>query len=191
MAIRCFLAFELPPPIKGILDRVVGELKPFPLDMKWVKTDNIHLTVVFLGQIQKGTIGAIENTADTVCRQYGSFQISLKSMGTFGSKKYPRVLWIGIDGDIKRLGFFRDQLQENLAPLGINVEKRPFKPHLTLGRFRKGTSAGFEFTEILRQHEVISSPVCSLKHLCLFKSELKPSGAVYTRMGNWPLSGEQ
>ena len=84
---------------------------------------------------------------------------------------------------------FRDALQGHLTGFGIKEEKRKFKPHLTLGRFRKPKKMDFKEEQLLSKHEDISSSVCSLKELILFKSDLKPTGAVYTKVEAWPLTG--
>jgi 2'-5' RNA ligase len=87
------------------------------------------------------------------------------------------------------MSLFRDALQERLIPFRIKEEKRRFKPHLTLGRFRKPKRTSSEELELLSRYGDVTSPVCSLTELVLFKSELKPGGARYTRLGVWPLKG--
>lgn len=190
MGIRSFLAFELPLDIKNIVARVSGELRKSTLDVKWVKVDNIHLTVVFMGNIQMEDLKAIGDEVQKVCLKHGSFDILLKGMGVFPNRRHPRVLWLGLDGDLERMSHFRDALQKNLTSFGIKEEKRSFRPHLTLGRFRKYNKNGGQLDELQLKYKDLMSPVCSLKELILFKSDLKPGGAVYSKLESWPLSGE-
>jgi hypothetical protein len=98
-------------------------------------------------------------------------------LGFFGNRRHPRVLWMGLQGDVLRMGHFRDALQKKLKPFGIKTEKRPFKPHLTLGRFKKGAHPWPH----LDQHDIgifgdLKGQTCSLEELVLFKSDLKPAG---------------
>ena len=138
MDIRSFLAFELPPDTRETVARISGELRPLPLDVKWVKVDNIHLTVVFMGNMAEGLIKDIGVAVSHVCGRYGPFQLALNGVGFFGGRNRPRVLWAGLRGDVARMSYFRDALLKRLRPFGMTPENRRFNPHLTLGRFRKG-----------------------------------------------------
>jgi len=189
MEIRSFLAFELPPEIKSAVAQVSDSLRKSALDVRWVKVENIHLTIVFMGNTNTDHIHAIGHDIKKICSQYGSFDISIKGMGCFPNSRRPRVLWVGLDGDLERMAQFRDDLQDQLKPFGIKVEKRKFKPHLTLGRFRSSRKTDSRLDEALTSHGVLNSPFFPLNELILFKSDLKPSGAVYTKLEAWPLLG--
>jgi len=189
MEIRSFLAFELPEQIKDTVSRVSGEIKKTHLDVRWVKVDNIHLTVVFMGSIQRDLLDHMGPLMGKICRNFGPFHISLKGVGVFSNRRNPRVLWIGLDGDMERMSRFRDALQKDLEPFGIKEEKKRFNPHLTLGRFRKGAKTGAPLDAILEKYEDLTSPTGLLSELILFKSDLKPGGAVYTKLNAWPLIG--
>ena len=191
MKIRSFLAFELPLDIKNTVARVSGELRQSTLKARWVKVDNIHLTVIFMGNIETEDIPAIARGVQGVCQTFGPFDLSLKGIDCFPNRRNPRVLWLGLDGDLEPMSDFRDALQEHLTGFGIKEEKRKFKPHLTLARFRKPKKMDFEEDQLLSKYEDLSSSVCSLKELILFKSDLKPTGAVYTKMEAWPLTGTE
>ena len=189
MEIRSFLAFELPHDIKTIVTDTSRDMKKFALNVRWVKPENIHLTLIFIGNVPADHLDLLGKTTGQACGKFGSFKISLKGVGIFGSKKYPRIIWTRLGGDLKRMAIFRDVLQKSLMPFGIKLEKRPFKPHLTLGRFRKGTIHSALLDELLTKFEDLTSPTCNLDELVLFKSELKPTGPVYTRLDSWTLAG--
>lgn len=189
MEIRSFLAFEMPGKIREIVSRTLKEMKKLPLDVRWVRADNIHITIVFMGNISEDDFIPIGEAVSKTCKRYGSFNVTLTGSGIFGSLRNPRVLWIGLDGDLTRMSYFRSSLQKNLKPFGIKEENRRFKPHLTLGRFRKGTGSVAEMDEILSEYQNITSPTCAVEELILFKSELKPGGAVYSTLEAWPLTG--
>jgi 2'-5' RNA ligase len=191
MKIRSFLAFELPLEVEAVVNQVSEELKRSSLNAKWIKSGNVHLTVVFMGDVEMDEIPAIKEKIEKVCLTYGAFNISLKGLGCFPHARKPRVIWVGVDGDLERMSSFRDTLLERLITFGIKEEKRRFKPHLTLGRFRKPKRTSSEELELISRYEDVTSPTCSLTELVLFKSELKPGGARYTRLGVWPLSGKR
>jgi 2'-5' RNA ligase len=189
MKIRSFLAFELPEEFKGIISRASGEMKKSSLDVRWVKVDNIHLTVVFIGDMATEHLDPIGKSVSEVCREHDPFNIAINGAGVFSSRRHPRVLWIGLDGEIDRMAAFRDALQKKLKPFGIKEEKRPFNPHLTLGRFRKGAKSDVHLDNLLLAYKDLTGPTYTLRELALFKSDLKPGGAVYTKLKVWPLGG--
>ncbi len=187
MEVRSFLAFELPEEIKGIISRVSGEMKKSPLNARWVKPGNIHLTVIFIGNILTDMLDDMGNHVSDVCSNYGPFKISVNGTGVFSNRQNPRVLWVGLDGEIDRMADFKNILQKRLKPFGIKEEKRRFNPHLTLGRFRKGAKSDAHLDDLLLKYKSLTSKACMLRELVLFKSDLKPSGAVYTKLNSWPL----
>lgn len=191
MAIRSFLAFELPVDIKRIIMAVSEDVRQLPLNVRWVNVTNIHLTIVFMGNVQEEQIKPIQDIVKEVCQGYGPFSIGIKGIGLFGSRRNPRVLWIGLDGAIDRMGYFRDDLQKKLRPFGIKEEKRRFRPHLTLGRFRKGARTGTHLDDLLSKYHDLTSPDRTIKELVLFKSDLRQGGAVYSKLKEWPLNGKR
>ena len=191
MGIRSFLAFELPGQIKDTVSGISAEMSTLLPEARWVRVDNIHLTVVFLGEIPESSLEGIAGVAKSVCDRYDAFEIALKGVGVFSGLRFPRVLWVGLQGDLERMGYFRNGLQKRLAPCGIIEEKRKYRPHLTLGRFRKGTRGGPPLARILDGYRHVVSPFCRLSTFSLFKSDLTRTGAVYTKLMSWPLKGDQ
>ena len=191
MEIRSFVAFDLSPEIGKIMARVSEELRKSSLDVRWVKVENIHLTVVFMGNINEANITPIGDVVQEVCLSSGPFDVSLKGLGSFPNPKNPRVLWIGLDGDLERMALFRDDLQKRLTPFGIKEETRRFKPHLTLGRFRRYKRGDPQLNEIIRRYNDLTDSFFSLKELSMFRSDLKPGGAEYTKLKAWPLAGKK
>ncbi len=187
MEVRSFLAFELPLEIKEIVTRVSNALKKTLPDFKWVKVDNIHLTVIFMGNISVDRLHEMAEKISEVCRTHGPFTMAVRGAGVFFRRRRPTVLWIGLNGDMKEMGHFKNVLQKTLLPFGVHEEKRDFKPHLTLGRFPKGAKPSRNLDELILKHEDLSGPPATLSELVLFKSELKPGGAVYTKLNAWPL----
>jgi RNA 2',3'-cyclic 3'-phosphodiesterase len=189
MEIRSFLAFELPPDIKRVILEVSRAGKELPLDLAWVKSDNNHLTMVFMGNVLEEKIQSIGETVKKVCARFDPFDMSPGGLGFFGNRRHPRVLWMGLNGDIRRMERFRDALQTSLKPSGMKTERRPFKPHLTLGRFKKGARPWPHLDHMISKYAELKGRTCTLKELVLFKSDLTPGGAVYTKLDIWPLRG--
>jgi RNA 2',3'-cyclic 3'-phosphodiesterase len=190
MEIRSFLAFELPEQIKDILRRALADMRQTPLDIKWVRVENIHLTVIFIGNMEMDQLDDMGDIVKDACNSFPPLTISLKSAGVFSSRRNPRVIWIGLDGDIERMSVFKNRLEEGLRPFGIKEEKRGFSPHLTLGRFKKGAKLGVQLDDLLLKYGGLESPMVTLNELVLFRSELTPKGAKYSRLNAWPLIGE-
>ena len=190
MGIRSFLAFELPPEMGEQIEAVSKELQRLALPVRWVKVHNIHLTIVFLGSVDEDALDAIKEKVPQVVKGLSTIRTRLKGVGAFPNWRRPRVIWVGMNGDIERLSNLRDALQRELEVLGFKPEKRPFRPHLTLGRFKGVIERDEDLKWILDRHHDMSSELYSLNELVLFKSDLKPDGPVYTKMASWPLRME-
>jgi 2'-5' RNA ligase len=191
MDIRSFLAFELSPEMKSKVEGVYENVRTSRLEVRWVRPEGIHITVVFMGDVKEENIAAIGNELGKVCSEFAPFQASLKGMGCFPGCRNPRVIWIGLEGEVERMSSFREDLQKRLVPFGVKAEKRRFNPHLTLGRFKKPSRDEGEIGKLIDTYKELTSQACSLHELVLFKSDLKPSGAIYTKMLSWPLSGKR
>ena len=187
MEFRSFLAFELKEEIKETISKITNEIKPLLPDIRWTRPENIHLTVVFMGNIDESYVDVIDRSARNICRGYEPFNIFLNGIGIFGTRRNPRVIWIGLGGDIKKMAALRDDLSKSLKPLGIRQEKRPFKPHLTIGRFKKQPAGPYNFNRILHRYKHLHTSEHTQKILTMYKSELRQRGAVYTKIRSWPL----
>lgn len=187
MAIRSFLAFEIPQAMKEAIAGVLEEVRRSKLNIRWVKVDNIHLTVIFIGNIREEDLPEIREAVDQIHPKYGPFQLSLKGLGLFPNARRPRVLWVGLDGDTQRMSDLKGDLQRGLKAFGLKDEKREFRPHLTIGRFRKPGRGDSSLEDILSRYADFRGSPCELDELILFRSELKPGGAEYTRLGSWNL----
>jgi len=127
---RCFFSIEIPEKIK---DEVIKSQLEVKCDSKLVKKEQLHLTLLFLGEVEKEKIEALSEKLSQF--KFPSFEVQLKNAGAFPSEKNPRVFWIGVESsEIKKL---HDQLKKTVNSLGIETENREFKPHLTLGRVKE------------------------------------------------------
>jgi len=191
MGIRSFLAFELPPEIREKIGEVSIELQKLTLPVRWVKVTNIHLTIIFLGYVDEDKIDDIKEKVNLVVKRFSIFQTRLNGIGVFPNWRKPRVIWIGLGEEIERLSTLREELQTGLKVLGFKPEKRPFAPHLTIGRFKGLLDRDEELKSILDRYHDLSGDLQYLNELVLFKSDLKPDGPVYTKMASWQLRVEK
>lgn len=132
--LRLFWALSLPGDLKAKLGGFQAELKKLSPDAKWVKQENLHLTVKFLGEVEKSDLPVLTRAVTEGVRGRMPFRLELAGWGTFG--RPPRVLWVGVNGDVGALRELRVRVEKALLPLGFPVEKKFFSPHLTLGRLR-------------------------------------------------------
>lgn len=189
MKIRSFLALDLPEEMREIISRTLEEMRKTHLDIRWVRPDGIHLTIIFLGDVPLESLPRMGDRMGAVCRAFGPFDLALTGPGVFPNNRRPRVLWLGLDGELQRLTAFKEALEERLMPFGIKPEGRNFRPHLTLGRFRGTGSPGSILEETLARFKDLTSGPCIHRELHLYRSDLRPQGAVYTKLDSWLLSG--
>ncbi len=179
--IRTFIALELPPSIVSLLANMQKNLQSMGVRAKWVRPQNIHLTLKFLGNINPGDIEKIgESMADAVA-EFDALNLVAEGIGVFPGIHRPRVIWVGLKGQVQTLFALQRRMEDNLAALGYKKEKRPFKGHLTLGRFRNRIN-----TETIRRvvgdSKTSDSEAFTAKRVILYKSDLKPTGAVYSQL---------
>jgi 2'-5' RNA ligase len=182
---RCFIAIELPGEVKSALAGLQEEFKKYGVDVRWVKPDNIHLTLKFLGDIDEKKVEEIVKRVEKICDKYESFSLETKGVGIFPSLHSPRVLWVGIKGNSSLIRLQAD-MEDEMSSIGFKRENRGFTPHLTIGRFKSSVGKR-ELANRIELHRDDSFGLINVKAIVLMKSDLKPSGAEYTRIAEIPL----
>ena len=182
--LRTFIALELPPSVISLLEKVQEDLKSMGLPAKWVRPENIHLTLKFIGNINPGDIDKIGGAMMDAVDDFAAITLVAGGVGVFPGIKRPRVIWVGLGGQVQLLFAMQRVLEDNLAALGFKEEKRPFKGHLTLGRFRQTVNPN-TIRQIMREHANLYSEEFTARRIILFKSDLKPTGAVYSQLMNF------
>ena len=176
--VRAFIAIELPGTVKAFLTKISTELKICGGHVKWVRPGGIHLTLKFLGSVRSGLLPRIEETAQPVFTDQKPISLSVSGLGAFPGLRKPRVVWAGLKEPAGVLAPLVRRLEDALEPLGFAKEKRPFNPHLTLGRFKSNEKSS-DLIETIRQKMDIVGPSFVADHAVLFESVLKHSGAEY------------
>ncbi|MCD4736929.1 MAG: RNA 2',3'-cyclic phosphodiesterase [Bacteroidales bacterium] len=182
---RIFLAVKILPD-QNFLD-FFNELKDaFHYErIKWIRSDNIHITLKFFGDVEDGKIPGIISIIESVTKKINPFVIELGGTGFFGNKSNPRVVWTGIkaDQDFFNLG---EELLSSFELVGYLRDHGKFKPHLTLGRI-KFISDVHAFHEILNDYNEDHFQELRIDKLILYESILKPQGPEYISLKSFNL----
>ncbi len=187
MDIRSFLAFELPEFVKEELSGLIRSFNRGVSKVRWVKRENMHLTVLFLGNINEETIPAMAEDISDICERFSPFIVRMKGVGCFPNIRNPKVIWVGIDGEIERMAKFYESLVMNLSKYGIKQENRTYRPHLTLGRIKGNSNIRDRMVGMISKGREITDKEFILQELVLFKSDLRPQGPIYTKLNSWSL----
>ncbi len=177
--IRSFIAFELPTEVRTSLAAIQNALKDSVPGVRWVKPAGIHLTLSFLGDIPEEQVPDIHGAVGKAAEGARPLSLRLSDVGAFPDPSRPRVVWVGLDGDVAELAEIKKKLDRELSPLGFVPEGRAFRPHLTLGRVK--IQKNIQGLKELFARVGLARPVpFMVTKLILFKSDLFPDGARYT-----------
>lgn len=182
---------ELSTAAKGALGSIIQELQvAVPSGVQWVRPEGIHLTLKFLGDIVTESVGPISQAMSRCAALIPPFDIYLSELGAFPNLKAPRVIWIGLGGALDALLGLQVSLAEELECLGYARERRPFSPHLTLGRVRDGMPASqrMRVGDNLDTVSLEISEDLAVSEIAFIQSTLTPFGAIYTQLFSIPLS---
>ena len=183
--IRAFIAIELPLEIHQKLGEISTALqhKLEGMPIRWVHPDNIHLTLKFLGDVSVAQLEALQKMLETEVSGHSEFEIGIGELGAYPNPRRPHVIWIGVKAPLE-LRNVQYGIETQMERLGYGREERPFSPHLTLGRVARQASSSEtrKIGDILNTNKVGFLGSTRVKSIHLFKSELRPGGAIYTRI---------
>jgi len=192
-SLRTFVAVELPAGARAALAAAQDELRAAlgqrGGSVRWVDPAGAHLTLKFLGETPESAVAGVEAALRAALDGAAAFELRTGALGCFPSGRSPRVLWLGLDGDLDALAAARESVEAAISPLGWPTEPRPFSPHLTLGRLRPEASPA-ERAGIGKACGAIWPPPATLLPVAavsLMQSELAPGGPRYTRLAHVPL----
>lgn len=186
LTVRAFVAVNLEPGLKEALAHVQQRLKATRADVGWVRPENIHLTLKFLGQVGENHLGPVGEALGAAARGFGSFRLVLGGLGAFPQPRAARVIWVGISQGAEAVAKLQARVETGLEPLGFPREQRPFSAHLTLGRVR---GPGHREQLAVALSSMPTEPVGEmvLDRIELMKSDLGPEGARYSVLQSFPL----
>lgn len=177
--IRTFLAIELPRGLLSKIEEVQGGLRSSRADVRWVSPENLHLTLKFFGNIDESQIESIVQSIEQEVQETPPIFLKAKGMGAFPNLRNPRVIWVGFKEGKEEITSFQRKLEKEFEKIGFPREDRSFHPHLTLGRMRSSKGKEDLIKEIERYREEEFGEF-QVEKIVLFKSDLRPSGPIYT-----------
>lgn len=178
---RTFIGFALPEEGLAAVRAMQTELMARRFRVRWVRPDNIHLTLKFLGDVEPREVGRIAAALGAAALGHTPLRLAVRAAGVFPDIRRARVIWAGLSGQVDALNRLHRSIDERLATLGYAAETRPFSGHLTLGRARAKIDPKQLAAALAALETGVSTPF-TVDTLVLFKSDLKPSGAVYTKL---------
>jgi 2'-5' RNA ligase len=132
---RAFVALDFDEKLKRRLYDIGSIVKSNASRGVWVKKENFHLTLKFLGEIDEMQVESIGNLLESISSSHSAISLKLDDLGFFNKRKDEYgVIWLGIGGDIDILNEIYDIVEDDMESLGFRKERRPFRPHITLGR---------------------------------------------------------
>ncbi len=185
--IRAFLAMDLPLEYRDALFAVASRLKRAGARVSWVTPDRMHLTLRFLGEVAPDALERLGDDLALVYERQEPFPLTLAHIGAFPNVRAPRVVWAGLSPLEGPLTACQQAAETAARSIGLKAEKKPFKPHVTLGRVRDPKTAG-KLTAPLMDEQDFHGGEFEAGHVSLYASELTSSGPRYTQLRVFPFS---
>lgn len=175
---RTFIAIPIPEDIKKMAADVRNNLEPIGADVKWVEEENYHITMKFLGDVDQEMVNNIYVHLNTISENYHSFALQVKGIGFFPNLNHPRVIWLGVSGELDKASLLGERIDTYLIEEGFEPEKkRSF--HLTLGRIRSKKNQKELLDEVHKLNKLIKSRTFLVNKIDFMESKLTPKGPNY------------
>jgi 2'-5' RNA ligase len=187
--LRTFIAVEMSPSVIGRAGDLIDKLRVAAAEINWVKPQQMHLTLKFLGDVRDTETPDICRVVAQVASQFEPLEITCRGLGAFPSLREPRTLWIGIEDGAEELKTLQAAIDEALkSELGYGKEPRGFHPHLTIGRVKRELPGGRgELTQLLEKHAQFDADLAVIDEIVTFASFLSRQGPRHDALGRAPL----
>ena len=188
--VRSFIAIPVPSQeIEALEQAVKGLDEEIGRQVRWVRSEGIHLTLKFMGDIPAATVDRVLEALPPVTSGFSPFELSISGLGAFPNSRRPRVLWARLDGGLKSLSKLQLAVDEAVGKLGLPKDQRPFSPHLTLGRVRRGAAEGHlqKIGAVMSSTEIRSVSAWPADTVNLMRTELDPAGSRHYLVGSAPI----
>jgi 2'-5' RNA ligase len=182
---RLFVGIPLDEEARRGVEKVVKKLKRGHWPVKWEKPEKWHVTVAFLGELTETEIDKVIKAVEKGVRGIKPFEIRLKGLGSFPDLVLPRVVWLGLKGDLKNMARIYKGVREELRKLKLEFDEKPFRAHVTLGRVSKEArrKQRLELGKYLQKHrEMKIWQQWRVEKVAVYESRLKPSGSEYKEL---------
>jgi 2'-5' RNA ligase len=180
--VRLFVALDVPEGVCRAIGDLIGKLERECRGARWARVDGMHVTLKFIGHVPPEKAQRIKEELRGI-RSGTAVEMSFRQAGFFPSAQRPRVFWVGIQAS-PNLAEMAETIEERLEPLGIPRERRPFRPHLTLARFRSEEGLA-RLRETLEKLSPLELGAGRAEQFYLYESQLKPGGAQYTKLAGF------
>ncbi len=187
--VRLFVACEVPDDVKETIGGVIQGLRlKSGVDVRWIRPEGVHVSLKFLGEVPAKKMPAVKLAIQEAVVGHSPFDLEFSNIGTFGGREGLRIMWAGIAGDVLRLEALVRAVNAALAVVGFEPERRPFRPHLTLGRVRDEvpTRRRAEI-EVAVGKSGVPQVNWRTNQVSLMRSRLTKSGATYEVLATFPL----
>jgi 2'-5' RNA ligase len=187
--IRTFIGVDVGKAIRGRIVALQENLARAGSDVKWVEPDNLHVTLLFLGEVDEREITAVCRAIAAAAAKQPPFTMSVEKAGCFPTPRRPRVIWVGVGEGSEALGALHAALEPPLMELGCyRREERRYTPHITMGRVKTDRSSETLPAALTKQESWIGGAI-EVKEVLVMSSELTSKGPVYAVLSRCPLGG--
>jgi len=194
-SLRLFFAIAIDPALKGELEGLEANLaKPIhSSNIRWVAPKNIHLTLCFLGNVNRARVTPLQSVLEDVARAIPSFELTAQGVGCFPNFKRPNNIWVGLEGDVQTAALLARTLETRLSALGFPKDDRGFTPHLTLGRVKRELSGAERerIGSVVREFRTDALGAIHADAIHLISSDLTPSGPIHTTLASAHLGASE
>jgi len=178
--IRTFIAVDISQDIKMDLDRLISGFRHESKAIRWVRAQNLHLTLRFLGDIPEETIPSLAESLKSNLRGFGSFDLALSGLGGFPNMNKPRVIWVGSDDPKNKLGDLASKVESGCGEAGFGKGDKKFSAHLTIGRVK--FPQGIENILDKIENTNFATKPFNVGEILIYKSVLSAAGPTYTKL---------
>lgn len=183
---RAFIAINITQEIENTIGTIQEKLNASHADVKWVETNNIHITLKFLGEIDDAQCNKLKQLLSVIANQYKPFKIEISGIDSFPERGNPRVIWADCKGEINILKALANSISKCAEEVGVPKETREFLAHLTIGRVKSNKN----IPALRKVMEEVNNKLIGaqlIKDFILYKSELRSSGPIYTALEKFQL----
>jgi 2'-5' RNA ligase len=188
---RAFIAVDISEEARRLIAKRIALLRAQFSDLRvgWDKPEKLHLTVKFLGEIPSEKLSQVITAVENAAKEIEPFSLVLEGAGAFPPRGAARVLWLGVNDESQNLNEFQKRLETETEQIGFETERRVFKPHLTIARLKEpGKSRNLTDLHIQTEFPAVDFPV---SEIVVYKSDLRPTGSIYTPLAKISLSKEK
>ena len=186
--VRTFVAIRCSEKLAQSCGQAIVGLQEVVDGVRWVEPENIHLTLKFLGEVEDRELHAVCRRVAEAAKTHMSFSVVCRGVGAFPSIDRPNTIWIGVEDSDELLAALQRDVEEALIDLGFPAERRPYKPHLTLGRTKSRRNQDVAWEDYVNRNATREIGELSVDQVTVFSSELERRGPLHTPLAHCPLS---